>query len=214
MIHPEETFNDQLFSFMQYIAQEGIKNAALGFSSMLDEEVNMFDSPQVKSIPVVDIPKIMGGPEKVAVGIYVRAIGEISGQIMMILSYPQALELVKLLLGDEPIEMSPNESCPVIGRMERSALAEIGNLTASFFLNKMAELTNLDLRPSPPAVIVDMIGAILDIVVASTGGIYEHVLILQSTFLCGDRKVDTDFIVIPDQIAIEAFLKKEQDGVN
>jgi chemotaxis protein CheC len=89
--------------------------------------------------------------------------------------------------------------------LERSALGEVGNLTGSFFLNSVAKLTGASVRPTPPAVLVDMVGAILDIIIATTGGVSEHVLLLRADLTDGDRRVDADFWVIPDTATIQAL---------
>ena len=96
-----------------------------------------------------------------------------------------------------------------LGSLERSALAEVGNLTAAFFLNAVASMTGISARPTPPAVMVDMIGAILDIIVAATGGISEEVITFQAMFSYADRSVDADFWVIPDPTTLESFIDKK-----
>ena len=123
----------------------------------------------------------------------------ISGQIMLVIPYEKALELVDLLMENPP------GTTQTLGSFERSALAEVGNQTGTFFINSLSSLTGLDVRPSPPAVMVDMVGAILDIIVATTGGVSEHVLLMQANFKLGDRKVETNFWVIPDESTLEAI---------
>jgi len=127
-----------------------------------------------------------------AIGIYLRAEGGLSGQIMLIIPYQKAMELVDLMMENEP------GTTQSIGSLERSALAEVGNQAGTFFLNTLAAITGRDIRPTPPAVMVDMIGAILDIIIATMGGISEHVLLLQANLENGDREVETNFWVIPD----------------
>ncbi len=198
MSDPGNLFNEQLISFLSILANEGATNAARGFGSMVGYELGV-TKPNVRMVHLSEIPNLMGGPEKEAVGIYLRIEGDLTGQIMLVIPYEKAFELVKLLLGDD-IPLSSE-----LGRLERSALAEVGNLTASFFLNAVATKTGLSVRPSPPAVIVDMVGAILDIVIATTGGITEHVILLGSTFQYQEREVDCEFWVIPDPSALDRF---------
>jgi len=198
MSDPTSQFNNKLYEILEIIAQEGISNAAAGFSTMLGQEL-FVTKPEVRLVPVSDVPHILGGPENEAVGIYLRSVGEIPAQIMLIMPYTKALELVDLLMGNEPGET------PQLGRLERSALAEVGNLTGTFFMNSVAQRTGIDIRPTPPAVMVDMVGAILDIVVATLGGYTEHILMLQATFSLGDREVEAEYWVIPDQLVLEKF---------
>ncbi|HQX02225.1 MAG TPA: hypothetical protein PLQ94_08950, partial [Anaerolineales bacterium] len=59
------------------------------------------------------------------------------------------------------------------------------------------------------AIMVDMLGAILDIVVATAGGVNEHVLLMHANFMDGVRFVETNFWVIPDMKALNNLLKKK-----
>jgi chemotaxis protein CheC len=93
--------------------------------------------------------------------------------------------------------------------MERSALSEIGNLTGAFFLNAIAELTNISSHPSPPAVMVDMVGSILDVVVATMGAISDQVLMFKAAFKIGERKLQADFWIIPDPATLEKLTVAE-----
>ncbi len=125
-----------------------------------------------------------------------------SSQIMMVIPYQKALELSDLLMG------VPQGATQALGTLERSALGELGNLCGSFFLNSIAKTAGASFRPSPPAVMVDMVGAILDIVVATVGGVSEHVLLVHANFTEGKRFVETNFYVIPDMKALHTLVQK------
>ncbi len=146
------------------------------------------------------------GLENEAVGIYLRSECKIISQILLVVPYANALELVDQLMGD------PIGTTTTLGSMERSALAELGNMTGTFFLNAVADLTGLDARPSPPAVMVDMIGAILGILVSYWDGLSDHVLMIQGTFMRGQREIKADFWVIPDRSTLELIMHNEEDS--
>jgi chemotaxis protein CheC len=193
MTEEYNAFDEKFLKTLTEIAAAGITNAAKGFSSLLDHQIDV-TPPDVRVVPLFDIPKLTGGPEKEAIGIYLRAEGDLEGQIMLILPLQKALDLVDLLMGLDP------GTTQTLGSLERSALGEVGNMTGAFFLNAVANMTHTSIRPTPPAVIVDMVGAIVDIIIATTGGVSENVIIMQSNFLDGGRKVDIEFLVIPDQL--------------
>lgn len=195
-------FDQELHSLLVVMANEGVHNAAKGISDMVGQPLDV-DNPQIKRVPIREIPSLLGGPEAEAVGIYLRVEGKIGGQMMLIVPYQKALELVDLMMGN-PIETTQN-----LGALERSALQELGNLTGSFFLNAVAATTGLDARPSPPAVMVDMVGAIIDIILATSDNLSETVLMLQAKFLRNGREADVDFWIIPDKNTIERMAKGE-----
>lgn len=201
MIQNTALFDQDLFDKLKTIAAEGIKNAAVGFSGMVGRNIGV-SSPRLELIPLLTIPEVVGGLEDDAVGVYLRFDGDMVGQIMMIIPYQKALELADLLMGVD------NGVTQKLGSIERSALGELGNLCSSFFLNSISAKVGASFRPTPPAVMVDMVGAILDIVVATAGGVNEHVLLVHTNFMDGPRSVETDFWIIPDMKALDELLKK------
>ena len=167
--------------------------------------MNLFSviDPAIRLMPFTDIPDLIGGPENKAVGIYLRAEGNISGHIMMVIPYAKALELVDLVMY-EPVGTTQK-----LGSIERSALAELGNLTGSFFLNAIDEKMGIGSRPSPPAVMVDMVGAILDILIATSDGFSENILMVQAKFIRAEgMETQVDFWMVPDRQTLEAIAKK------
>ena len=197
-------FDQKLLEMLNTIAGEGIKNAAEGFSGMTGHKIEV-SNPVLELVPLLTIPKVVGDLEDDAVGVYLRFEGDMPGQIMMIIPFHKALELADLLMGLD------TGTTKTLSSMERSALGELGNLCGSFFLNSIAKTVGANFRPSPPAVMVDMVGAILDIVVATAGGVNEHVLLMHANFMDGARFVQTDFWVIPDMKALQELLSKKKD---
>lgn len=204
MTEPTPQFSAELLKVLQSIAKEGLSSAANGLSTMIGTTLTVKD-PCVKMVSVKDIPSALGGPENEAVGIYLKAEGDMSGHFMLVVPYDKALEMVDMLMEQ------PKGTTLQFGSLERSALAEVGNLTAAFFLNAVAAMTGISARPTPPAVMVDMIGAILDIIVAATGGISDSVLTFQAMFSYADRSVDADFWVIPDPETLNSLIDKKNE---
>jgi len=200
MNEPNENTSNQpeITGLLVQMAEAGVTRAAAGLAGMLGQEVTV-TQPNLRLMPLAEVPGVLGGPEQEAVGIYLQAVGELSGQIMLILPLAKAMELVDLLLGVEP------GATQTLGSLERSALAEVGNITGTFFLNAVAVACGLHSRPSPPAVMVDMVGAILDIIVAMSAGVSETVLVIEAAFLRDDREVEAHFWVIPDNAALQGL---------
>jgi len=195
------SFDQNLVKQLKSIANEGVKNAANGFSGMIGRKVHV-SQPKARLVPILSIPEIVGSPDEEAVGIYLRFEGDLVGQMMMVIPHQKAMELVDLLMD------LPAGTTRLLGTLERSALGELGNLCSSFFLNSIANIFGADFRPSPPAVVVDMVGAILDIIIATTGGVSEQVLLMEANFTDGDRCIAADFWVIPDMNTVHDLLQK------
>ncbi len=193
-----KTHPSKFSSFLSSLTSEGFQQAARAMTEMVGETFSVTE-PKITAVKFNDIPKILGGPENDAVGIYLRIEGNFPGQIMMIIPYSKALELADLIMG-EPIGTTQS-----LGRLERSALAELGNLTGSFFLNAIADSSGVYVRPSPPAVIVDMVGAIMDIILATSDVLSEEVLMVQAKFIQNQRETQADFWIIPDHPTIDTL---------
>ena len=121
---------------------------------------------------------------------------------MLILTCEKAMEMVDLLMGDKP------GSCRELDGIGRSALAEMGNLSGTFFLNTIANLTGLESRPSPPVVMMDMAGAILNVIVATTAENLERVVMILTSITLENREVEANFWYIPDPNAMDELAKK------
>jgi chemotaxis protein CheC len=152
------------------------------------------DFPLVDRVPIAMVPTRAGGPEEKMVGVYLVIGGGLRGQAILILSMSSALNLADLMLGNQPGVSTQ------LGVIERSALSELGNMTLSYFLNGVASFDDVPdlLRPSPPAVMVDMLGAILNVVVAPVAAVRDDLLIIETAFYDQSKVVDGRFWILPD----------------
>ncbi|MCB9134669.1 MAG: chemotaxis protein CheC [Anaerolineales bacterium] len=187
-----------LYTLIQNITQAGITRAAEGFSGMVGEVITT-TVPSVQAISLAKIMDKLGGPESEAVGIYIRVDHGLPGHMMLIMPYAKSLQLVDLLMGE------PEGTTQTLGSLERSALGEIGNLTCTYFLNAASDLTGVNAHPSPPAVLVDMVGAILDVIIAVSDNLGNKGLLLQTKFLRHEAEIQADFWIIPDRDALASL---------
>ena len=104
------------------------------------------------------------------------------------------INLADLMMGEEP------GTTTELGEMERSALAEIGNITVSRFLAGVASLGEMAdvLHPSPPAVMVNMLAATLDVIVTPIAAVRDDLVIIETAFKDGRGTVAGHLWVLPD----------------
>jgi chemotaxis protein CheC len=151
--------------------------------------------PRIEHVPITQITTYASGPEEEMVGIYLVMSGGLHGQALLILPITSALYLADSLLGEPP------GTATELGAVERSALAEIGNLTVSAFLTTMAAQNPQSprlLRPSPPAVMVDMLDVILNAIVTPVATVRDDLLIIEMDFGDVPKAIHGRFWVIPD----------------
>jgi len=201
----DEPLDGPIRSLLARLARAGLENAAVGLSQMIGQKVTM-TVPHVTVVPITAVPERVGGPESQVVGIYLATEGELTGHIMLIMGIEDATELIDLLLGGEVSACTATGTSGFeIDPLARSALAEAGNLTASFFLNAVSTLLGRSARPSPPAVIVEMAGAVLDIMLVSAGQLSDEVVLMETVFEGEGRQLHIFFWVLPDLMPLRSL---------
>jgi chemotaxis protein CheC len=170
-------------------------SVALGLSNMVGKTIRNSPS-RVENVPVAQVATRVGDPEVKTVGIYLRMTGGLRGQAVMFLPLTSALSLVDVLTDESP------GTAKSLGMMERSVLAEVGNLTVSYFLNTVAKLTGSSnvLWPSPPTVIVDMLSTIINLMITPAAALGDDLPIIETPFRDTAGLVQIRLWILPDML--------------
>src|SRR5919197_870356 len=101
--------------------------------------------------------------------------------------------------------------CTLLGvdadsEMGQSALAEIGNIVGTSYINALAQMTGLELEPSPPQSATDMLGAIVASVLAGVAGAEDVALILDSDLEVEGEDCSLSFLMLPTRDGVEELL--------
>ena len=180
----------------------GSHNAIGGLAEMVGREIEM-KAVTARQVPVDEVPDLFGGREKVAVAVYLAVSGAAEGHMFLVYPPETAMSLIDLLMGEEP------GTTQEISEMEASALGEMGNIMGSFYLNALGDASGLLLLPSPPAVIMDMAGAILDVALADILQESDDALVVEAIFSTTDQQITGNFLVLPSP----DFLRQLADKV-
>lgn len=185
-----EKVSENYFDVLKEIGNIGAGNAMTALSQMMQCKVDM-KVPQVKLLEFAEVGALMGGEEQLMVGVYLFVEGDITGSMLFLVEKDSAKHLVnKVMMG-----MAPEGD--ELTEMELSAMQEVGNIITGAYLNSLSSLTNLKIYPSPPAMTVDMAGAILSVPAIEFGAIGDKILLIQSQFY-DEVQIDGYFILIPD----------------
>ncbi len=84
-----------------WMVSKGITNSLSGLSKMVGQEFSV-TSLDLKRYPAKDIAMLLGGPEKLVVGIYLTIDGDATGHLMLIHDPKMAFQLIDLQLGLPP----------------------------------------------------------------------------------------------------------------
>lgn len=181
------------------LVSKGVRNALNGLSDMVGKEIEI-SNLEARYIAIKDVAYLVGGPEQRTAAIYLSVSGAAEGHMIVIYRADTAFELIDLLLGQDP------GTTDALGEMEISALGEMGNIVGSFFLNALADATGLKLRVSPPSVMMDMAGAILDAVLAEIMLDADEALVMQTSFGTEDTQINGTFLCLPSPSLQTALL--------
>jgi len=158
----------------------------------------MTDAPFVLSTPAFGVralsacADIVGDVEAQAAAVYMPVHGDAPGHVAFLFPFANACALADMLLG------LPHGTTTVLEEMECSALAEVGNILISSFLNAISELTGLSLPASPPGVAIDMTGAILSSLAGVSPTLGDHALTIMTRLTDSREPVEGVFVYIPE----------------
>jgi chemotaxis protein CheC len=184
---------------LREIGNVGAGNAATALSQIINKRIDM-TVPEVSIMPLSDVPDIVGGPDNLVAGVYLRVFGQAPGSILFIMPINSAFDLVNMLMGRE------KSRDYTFTAMEESALMEIGNILASAYLNALSYFTKLTLLPSIPALAMDMAAALLSIVLIQLGQMGDHALVIETVFKTDDDGINGHFFLIPDPGSLASIL--------
>lgn len=189
---------DNYYDVLKEIGNIGAGNAMTALSQMLQCKVDM-KVPQVRLLEFSEVGELMGGEEQIMAGVFLGVEGDVTGSMMFMVEERSARHLIqKITMGMLPEGEEFTE-------MGLSAMQEVGNIITGAYLNSLSSMTNLTILPSPPAITVDMAGAILSVPAIQFGIFGDKILLIQSQF-SDDVTLDGYFILIPDLESYEKIL--------
>ncbi|MCY6483648.1 chemotaxis protein CheC [Clostridium aestuarii] len=182
---------------LREVGNIGAGNAATAMSQLLNKKIDM-TVPAVNILPFNDVFSDEG-TENVVIGVMVRVLGDIPGNILFVMEKETAFDIIKMLTGIEEEQLS---------EMGNSVLCEIGNIIATSYMNAIAKFTNLVITPSVPAVTYDMMGAILSTTFIESGQFDEQVLDIETRFLQNNKteEIGGHFYYVPMPGSLEKIL--------
>lgn len=190
----------RVLEVIKEFANIGAGSAATALSSLLDVEL-MNDVTTCNILPLAEVSDWLGGAEQVVAGTYTYLCGELKSGILVVLPQDSALTLLKHLTKEE-IDLA------CLTRIQTSALKEVGNICLCWYLIAVSKMIDIDMIPAPPDATVDLLGAVLDIPLASLGTKVDTVIAVHTSFKGIDREFDGYFLMLPEESTLRLILDK------
>lgn len=181
---------------LKEVVNIGTGNAATSLSLLLGQKVDM-EVPSLNIIKFDELYDRYGDDEVVAV--LVKILDGINGNVLYVFDKEIAFGIINKLTGENIEELDP---------MGESVIGEIGNIVSSGFMNAISEFVSLTAIASVPAVVNDMLSAIIVTSFLESGQHDEYILEIETLFL-GDKKspIGGHFYFIPGPGSLEKILK-------
>ncbi len=188
-------YTDLQLDALRELANIGSGTASTALSSMLGRSVDI-SVPNAFVLPMAEAVGTIGDPESEITGVVLGIVGELPGSVLLLFT-PKDAELMCGLLGVE--------ADTEIGV---SALMEIGNIVGASYINALGQMIGMELEPTPPAAATDMLGAIVETVLAERAGSGDVALLLDSDLVVEGEDCSVSFLLVPDQGGVDQMLKR------
>lgn len=190
---------------LREIANIGAGHAATALAALLERPI-VQSVPDVMLIPLGDMPKQLGGAEKLVVAGLLDITGDLSGFFMIVLEFEQADKIISMMLGKKARTKRP-DSVRRFTAIEKSVIAETVNILGGSYMTAISEMTGLKIMPSTPYLSIDMVGAVLSIAIAEAGKTGDFAIFFQSE-LCNEKdRIIGDLFLIPDESSCDKILE-------
>ena len=186
---------------LKEISNIGMGHAATALSQLVGETIYL-RVPRVTVTDIAQVPDLMGGPERVVIGITLRILGDARGNILLVFPEESARQLLACLLRQKAAE-------PMLDEIGTSTLKEVGNILASAYLNALGSLLHMTLIPSVPMLAHDMAGAVIDYVLIELSQQGDLALMVETEFhgvASSTQGIKGHFFLLPDPTSLGLIL--------
>ena len=191
---------------LREVANIGAGHAATALSQMVNDRV-MLDVPDLRVVPLEDVPEMLGAPDEVVSAIMMKLLGDVTGRTVQIFPAATASALVSALMGKQGVAFPDG-----FGEIEQSALKEVSNILVGAYINALSEFLGMMLIMSVPAFAIDTASAVLTTSYL-TGWDNDYVFCINTRLQLGNhQEFRAHFLLLPDDASLKAMLQAMRLG--
>jgi chemotaxis protein CheC len=188
-------YSDLQLDALRELSTIGSGTASTALSSMLGRAVDI-SVPKARVLPFAEAVEATGPAESEVTGIVLGVTGDLVATVLLLVPPADAGRLVRLLGVDPEDELAA------------SALGEIGNVVGTSYVNALAGMCGLAMEPTPPATATDMLGAIVESVLAGHADGGDVALLLDSALEVEGEDCSVSFVLVPDRGGVDLLLSR------
>jgi chemotaxis protein CheC len=189
------TFTELELDALRELANIGSGNAATALSSMIGRSIDV-SVPNTLALPLADAVDEVGSPDTSATAVVLPIVGDLDAVVLMLFTTRDAETLCSLLGVEAGTELG------------RSALGEVGNIIGTAYVNALAAVTGLEVEPAPPQTATDMLGAIVETVIAQHAAQHDLALLLDSDLVVENEACSFSFVLVPTAESVGELLRR------
>ncbi|HLL55696.1 MAG TPA: chemotaxis protein CheC [Myxococcaceae bacterium] len=195
---------DSQLDALREVANIGVGQAASALSRMVGGRRVDIGVPRAMVVERAELMQLLGGEGTQVVSASLGVVGDLSGQLLLVLMERDAVRLGAVLLGKPGTAEGP------LGEDHRSAFAETANILASACLSAIGKLTNFKLLPSVPTLAEDSAGAVMDRALTQLdSGPPGKAVVLECRFTtAGSVPIEGQLLVIPHLESLKRLLER------
>jgi chemotaxis protein CheC len=180
---------------LRELANIGSGTASTALSTMLGRAVDI-SVPNAQALPFAEAVEAAGPVEQEITGIVLGIVGDLDGTVLLLVP-PADADAMCRMLGVDPAD-----------EFALSALGEIGNVVGTSYINALVAMTGMEIEPTPPATATDMLGAIVESVLAGHAHAGDIALLLDSDLRVEGDDCSMSFLLVPDQGGVDLMLSR------
>jgi chemotaxis protein CheC len=186
---------------LREVANIGAGHAATALSQMTGSTI-MISVPTVHVARLDAIgPQLAPGEDPVA-AVLMEMMGDLTGRTLLVFPKRTVMRVAERML------RRPAGASVALGALERSAVMEAGNILSGAYLNALSDFMGLVLLPSPPALAVDTVAAVLTPAFLRLDAA-GYVFVVETEFIVQDvsERLRGFFLLLPDPASLRAILR-------
>lgn len=194
-----ESLSAMQIDALREVGNIGAGHAATALSQLVGTPVRI-GVPDIRLLPITEVPAVFGGPENLVGAVYSRLLGDLSGGLLFIALRKDLLAIADLLRSRE---VGTSKS---LGADEEGLVTHAASVLQSAYLAAVSRFTELSVLPSPPQFAFDMMGAILEAVTTAIGMKAETAILIMTRFETEEVAVDAALFYLPDPDSLDVVL--------
>ena len=195
--------NEKYLDVLREVGNIGAGNAATALSEMLGYMVKV-SVPSVKVADMKDVAKEIDTGDEEVIAILINLDQDLIGTILTVLYKPFVNELIKTFLG---CEIKTTEDLRA-NEMAKSALSEVGNITAANYVNALARLSKMTINILTPDLHIEKLQDMMEKQTKAFKEFGDKVVLIDESFIIKDEEYKSSMILMLELDSLNDLMEK------